>query len=112
MQRATGKNKSIALDFIEDAKLSGKGDAVGALKRAMQVTDYKQRPPSLIYFLTDGFDLQTQNMRSFVQVLENFRKTLAPSTRINTIAFWAQPSDCKILQKVAESSGGEFLSIE
>ena len=112
LQRATDKNKAAAIEFVDRVRLSGKGDALKALRRAMQVKDYAKRPPTLVYFLTDGFDLHDKNTSSFPKTIENLRKALAPGTTINTIAFWARLNDCKILKKVAENSGGSFLSIE
>ena len=112
LTRATEKAKSAAFDFIDSARPSGQTNAKNALKRAMQIRDDSGDGPGMIYFLTDGFDLAGPGAAGFAAVIENLRKELAPSARINTIGFWAHPTDCMILQAVARQSGGRFINIE
>ena len=63
--RATEKNKSAAYDFIDSVRPAGQTNAMKALKRAMQIRDTKGNKPSLIYFLTDGFELTSKDQNSF-----------------------------------------------
>lgn len=111
LMRATSRSKSMACDFIDSAKPSGGTNAFKAIKRAMEIRDRGKRSPGQIYFLTDGFDLGDDNTRAFSEVIENMRKRLAPSTRINTIGFWATDADCTVLRRIAKTSGGEFVNI-
>jgi hypothetical protein len=68
----------------------------------MRVRDRADKGPQLIYFLTDGLDLDRVDTAGFGLLVENLRKNLAPATKINTIGFWAQVDDCEILQAVAQ----------
>jgi hypothetical protein len=77
----------------------------------MHVRDSSDKGPQLIYFLTDGLDLDRVDAAGFGQLVEDLRKNLAPATKINTIGFWAQPDDYEILQTVAQRTGGEFTNI-
>jgi hypothetical protein len=77
----------------------------------MQITDASNRPPELIYFLTDGFDLQTDDGSTLAKEVETLRKKLAAPTTINTIGFWTAPADAQILKKIAQSSRGTFTNI-
>jgi hypothetical protein len=110
--RATTKTKSAAYDFIDSARPGGTTNAINALERAMRIRDQLGRSAELIYFLTDGLDLEGGNTARFSGLVENLRKKLAPATKINTIGFWAQHADCEILRAVARRSGGEFINIE
>ena len=110
--RATTKTKSAAYDFIDGARPGGTTNAINALERAMRIRDQLGRSSELIYFLTDGLDLEGGNTARFPGLVENLRKKLAPATKINTIGFWAQHADCEILRAVARRSGGEFINIE
>lgn len=110
--RATPKAKADAYRFIDNAKLGGPTNALAAIERAMKIRGPQGKSPEQIYFLTDGFDLQGRNDSGFGLMIENTRKTLAPSARINTIGFGIKPADEKILRDVADSSGGEFVNVK
>lgn len=110
--RASAKAKTDAVNFINRAKPGGKTNALNAIERAMKLGKSPQNRPGVIYFLTDGFDLQDDSSAAFGRALENMRKRLAPSTRINTIGFWPQDTDQRILKAVAGNSGGEFINID
>ena len=112
LMRATAKAKAKAYRFIDDASPGGTTNALIALNRAMQIKDSAGQPPELIYFLTDGLDLQAGNTTQFARQLENLRKKLAPATEINTMGFWTEPGDRKILRTIAKQSGGEFVNIK
>ena len=114
LMRAIPKAKSAAIKFINQVQPGGTTNPLDALKRAMQLRDGMGNAPQLIYFLTDGLDFEqrTDGTRRFSLQVENFRKTLAPATKINTIGFWAEYDDQKILQVVAKYSGGEFVNAD
>ena len=112
MVRASSRAKSEAYAFLNSAKPAGPTNAINALKRGMEIKGPGGRPPGLIYFLTDGFDLETGQRSQFTLELENLRKNLAPGSIINTIGFWTEVSDCEILRIIARQSGGEFVNIK
>ncbi|MBA7637827.1 hypothetical protein ES703_45476 [subsurface metagenome] len=109
--RATSKTKSAAYDFIDSIRPAGQTNAFAALERALQIRDGGGVGPSLVYFLTDGFELTTEDAQKFSQKIANLLVRFAPRTRINTIGFWSQSDDCKMLEAIARQSGGEFVLI-
>lgn len=110
MVRATGKNKSAAYDFIELTRPAGRTNATVALERAVQIRDIGGEPPSVIYFLTDGFELGTDRQK-FSQKIRTLLQRYAAETKINTIGFWPAESDREMLEIVADQSGGEAIII-
>jgi hypothetical protein len=110
--RATDKAKTKASRFIETAQLGGTTDAKFAIKRAINIKDSAGKPPQVIFFLTDGFDLKNETEADLPGQLQKFRKQLAPNTIINTIAFQPAPADRQILESIAEKNGGMFINIE
>jgi hypothetical protein len=68
--------------------------------------------PDLIYFLTDGFDLDSEGASDFLEQADAMRKHMAPQAVLHTIGFWTAPADCQILQELADRSGGTFTSVE
>jgi hypothetical protein len=112
LTRATPKSKKAAFDLIDSITFSGPTNAINAIERAMNIRDYLGKSPALIYFLTDGFDLDDSRTTGFAVNIEKMRKKLAPSTRINTIGFWIGQSDQRILKTVALNSRGQFVNIE
>ena len=109
--RATEQTKSSAYDFIDSVQPAGQTNALAALKRAVQIRDSRGFGPSTIYFLTDGFELTTENEQKFSQKIANLLAGFAPTTKINTIGFWPQSNDRKMLKTIAEQSGGEAVFI-
>jgi hypothetical protein len=109
--RATSKTKSAAYDFVDSIRPAGQTNALAALERAVQIRDGSGVGPSLVYFLTDGFELTTEDAQRFSQKIANLLAQFAPTTRINTIGFWPQSDDCKMLGAIARQSGGEFVLI-
>jgi len=110
--RATPKAKSAAYSFIDNVRPGQTTNALAALERAMRLRGPGGKGCELIYFLTDGVDIDRADSADFALIVENLRKKLAHSTRINTIGFWVQPDDCEILQSVARRSGGRFSNID
>ncbi|MBE0537710.1 MAG: hypothetical protein IH624_18755 [Phycisphaerae bacterium] len=109
--RATPAAKAAAYSFIDRAIPSGTTDPLNALTRAMSLRDASGAGAGLIYFLTDGFDLQPAGAETFAQQVCRLRGDLAPATVINTIGFWTEPADERILQEIAAETGGEFVNI-
>ncbi len=109
--RATQKTKSSAYDFIDLAQPAGQTNALAALERAVQIRDGCGVSPSIVYFLTDGFELTTKDTQWFLQKIADLLKRFAPTTRINTIGFWPAGDDRKMLETIARQSGGEFVFV-
>ena len=109
--RATQKTKSAASEFINSVRPTGRTNALSALERAVQIRDSSGASAAVIYFLTDGFELTTQDVQSFPQKITNLLKRFAPMTKINTIGFWPQSKDREILKTIARQSGGESVFI-
>jgi len=109
--RATQEAKAAAQDFIDLAGPAGKTNALAALERAVQICDSSARSPSIIYFLTDGFELTTEGEQSFPRKVANLLERFAPETRINAIGFWPQSDDRRMLEAIAAQSGGEFVFV-
>lgn len=109
--RATAKAKSAANGFIDAMRPAGKTNATAALERVVQIHDAKGAGASLVYFLTDGFELASEDTTAFPQKIANLLDRFAPAMRINTIAFLPQAGDRKMLQAIAEQSGGEFVCV-
>jgi hypothetical protein len=109
--RAAEQSKSAAYKFIDSIQPAGRTNALAALERAMQVRDGRGHSPSVVYFLTDGFELATENGSRFSQKISNLLAIFAPGTKINTIGFWPQKTDRELLKTIAKQSGGEFVLV-
>jgi len=110
--RATRKAKAKAIDFIDNTNAAGKTNAMLALERAVQIKDNLKMAPAVIYFLTDGFELNTEGIKSFSWELSNLLNQNAPSTIINTIGFWPEENDRQMLETIATQSSGEFILVK
>jgi hypothetical protein len=111
MSRATQKTKAAAYTFIDSAEPFGRTNAMTALERAVKIHDSSGFSPSVIYFLTDGFELTSKDSRRFSLRTAKLLKQFAPRTRINAIGFWPAGNDIRTLKEIAEQSGGEFTCI-
>ena len=109
--RATEQTKSNAYDFIKTVRAGGRTNALAGLERALQIRDESGDAPSLVYFLTDGFELTSRDAQRLPQKTANLLGRFAPDTKINTIGFWPADDDRKMLKIIAEQSGGEFVSV-
>ncbi len=109
--RASNKTKQAAVEFINSVQPAGKADAFSALKAAIQTRDATGSPPSLVYFLTDGFELADENSDLSEQQITGYLKDYAPSVQFNTIGFWPQEQDRRLLEAIAKESGGRFFLI-
>jgi len=110
--RATPGAKSAAQNFIDSIEPAGQTDVLSALEKALRIRDGQGNAPSVIYFLTDGFELTTESEQSFLQEAANLRRRFAPSTRVSTIGFWPQSRDRRMLEAMAGQSDGEFTVVE
>jgi len=109
--RATPKAKAAADSFIDAIQPAGRTNAAAALEKVVRIRDGKGLSPSLVYFLTDGFELTNESSAAFPQRIANLLEQLAPAMKINTIGFLPQDDDRRMLQTIARQSGGEFLCI-
>ncbi len=107
--RASEQTKSAAYRFIDSIRPAGGTNALGALERAVQVCDGSNRCVSVIYFLTDGFELTSEDADRFSHRIANLAARFAPEARINTIGFWPADGDCELLKTISKQSGGEFV---
>jgi predicted CopG family antitoxin len=107
--RATPSAKSKAERFISITQPGGSTNAIQALSEALKIKDPKYKPPHLLYFLTDGFDLSGKNKESFSQTVDKLLQSARQNIQINVIAFYPQESDKKILEKIAENTNGEVI---
>ncbi len=108
---ATAGAKSAALELIESVRPSGSTDAGHALERAMQLKDSSGKGAEVVYFLTDGFDLDSASSRAFVEKVNRLRSTHAPAAVLHTIGFAPQPQDRQMLKHLAQNTGGTFIEI-
>ncbi len=109
--RATDKAKAAACDFIDSIRPAGATNAADALARALQIQDEEGRRPPVLYFLTDGFELDPLRADAFSQTVIQMIKTGAPSIKINTIGFWPHAADKVMLESIASSTGGQAIFV-
>jgi len=112
LTRATADAKTAVCEFIKSVRPAGTTNAMAAMERAMQIRDGSGAAPAIIYFLTDGFELTSDSAYRFAEQIKDVRKNFASATKINTIGFWVQGWDGRILEKIAKQSGGECTLIE
>ena len=110
--RATEEVKSAAYEFIDSIQPAGQTNALAAFERAVQIRDSTAQSSAVVYFLTDGFELTSEDERRFSQEVATLLAKFAPRTRINTIGFWPQSDDCEMLRTIARQSGGEFVLVD
>lgn len=111
MIRASSSAKSQAFKFIDSIDSKGQTNALNALERVVKVRDYCQKGPGVIYFLTDGFEMVDEDSKMFISETIKLLKQFAPDARVNTIGFWVQSGDGKILKAIAEMTGGESVFV-
>ncbi len=109
--RASSRGKNRAYEFIETAEAFGATDPLPAIARALEVRDNSGKGPEVIFFLTDGFDLDNEGSVDFVKTLLAYRRKKAPDAVINTIGFWTGPRDEVTLEYIAEKTGGTFVNV-
>jgi hypothetical protein len=109
--RATPQAKRQAAAFIGLSRPAGVTNALEALENVVGLRDPSGRPPALVYFLTDGFELTGPDREEFSRRVTELLAQKAPSTRINTVGFWPQTSDRLMLEAIAARSGGQSVFI-
>jgi len=109
--RASESTKGRAIDFIRSARPEGHTDALVAFESAIKMRDKQALPPEVIMFLTDGFELSTDDGYQFRQKILNLRQRHLAETVINTIGFWPSENDRYLLESIARGSGGEFVCV-
>jgi Mg-chelatase subunit ChlD len=109
--RASERAKKEAYGFISVVQPRGATNASAALEHAINIRDGSGEGPSLIYFLTDGFELSEQGNLRFERQVETMLKNNSSRTQINTIGFWADERDCLLLASISKKSGGQFMLI-
>lgn len=109
--RATAKSKLAAFEFINSIRPAGRTNALEAMKRSLQIRDSNSGRASIIYFLTDGFELTEVGTKKTSQKIADLLNRFAPGTKINTIGFWPETNDRKTLEIIARQSGGECVII-
>ena len=112
-QRATPQTEQAAYRFIDSIEPGGRTNALPALQRALRKTGDGRDGPSVVYLLTDGFDLAGRDTRLFQDRLLHLGglRREAPMTRINTIGFWPQSRDIALLKDIAGRTGGQFVLV-
>jgi Mg-chelatase subunit ChlD len=110
--RASSKSKSLACDFIDSVRPAGRTNAFAALQRAMEVRDVSGEGASVVYFLSDGFDLSDDLGGSFAYRARDMMSRLSGDVRIYTIGFWPRKDDRRMLEEIAKQSDGEFVSVD
>lgn len=111
MVRASDRAKKEAYGFIDSLRPAGATNALDAIQKAVKMRDNAGAGPSVIYFLTDGFELGEQDPTQFVHRIMITQRSFAPKTQINTIGFWPDRQDRRTLERIAGESGGEFVII-
>ncbi|MHC5138899.1 MAG: hypothetical protein ACYSOF_03270 [Planctomycetota bacterium] len=67
--------------------------------------------PEVVYFLTDGFDLESGSSTQFVKKIDHLRISLAPGATLHTIGFDSQLRDRQMLRKLAAAANGKFIEV-
>jgi hypothetical protein len=111
MVRATDDAKKEAYGFIKAIRPMGTTNAAAALERAITIKDKTGAGASVIFFLTDGFELSEQDGTRFAHKVATLQRSFAPKTQINTIGFWCGEQDGKVLETIAKESGGKFVMV-
>ncbi len=111
LTRATQAAKKSAQKFIESVEPKGTTNALTAIDTALQVRDGRGAGASVIYLLTDGFELGRGDAGRFCDRVATLRRSFAPAMKINTIGFWPSSEDEMVLQRIAASTGGEFVLV-
>ena len=111
MVRATEQAKKEAYSFIAAIEPRGGTNAGDAIEKAILIKDRNGVGASMIYFLTDGFELNEQDGARFAHKVATMHRSFAPKLQINTIGFWCTEQDKFVLETIAKDSGGKFLMV-
>jgi Mg-chelatase subunit ChlD len=111
MVRASPSEKAAASRFVDGVSPAGRTNFLTAMRKALTLRDSLQRPPQLIYLLTDGFELSAEDAEVFSAKIEHLIDQSATEVIINSIGFVPQPADREMLQRLAIATGGEFVEV-
>ncbi|MHC5179866.1 MAG: vWA domain-containing protein [Planctomycetota bacterium] len=111
LQPATAAEKSRAIKLIESVRPSGLADVEYAMQYAMGLKNSNGECPEVVYFLTDGFDLESGSSTQFVKKIDHLRISLAPGATLHTIGFDSQLRDRQMLRKLAAAANGKFIEV-
>ena len=111
MVRASERAKKEAYGFVDLLRPAGATNALAALQRAAKIRDDTNVGPTVIYFLTDGFELSEQEGSRFAHQVMTILRSFSPKTQINTIGFWPGEQDRRALEMISKNSGGEFVVV-
>lgn len=109
--RASATVKEAAQKFIDQVRPTGTTNAAEALERAVKLRDEKAAAPELIFFLTDGFELTGQQGGRELERIGNIFDRFGPKTKVNTIGFWPNQDDRRMLKMIANRTNGEFVCV-
>jgi Mg-chelatase subunit ChlD len=109
--RATKQNKSDAAGFIDSVQPAGTTNAMAAMEKVMQIRDWHTGAPTVVYFLTDGFELTPEDAQLFSKKISAALKETTAPVKVNTIGFWPQTGDRQLLETIASHTGGDFVLV-
>lgn len=111
LARASAQNKKRAKTFIQLTKPGGQTNALAGFNKAVKIRDAYLAGSDVIFFLTDGFELTGKNAADFALAVIGLVQDNLPTVKINTIAFWPNAADRKLLKNIADLTGGDFVII-
>jgi hypothetical protein len=109
--RASQDNKTKALAFIKSVAPAGRTNALAGFDCAVKMIDDYGAGPEVIMFLTDGFELSGNDAYQFRQSIIELRRRYLVNCIVNTIGFWPNESDRRLLESIAGASGGRFVCV-
>ncbi|HEX41996.1 MAG TPA: VWA domain-containing protein [Phycisphaerales bacterium] len=108
--RATPRAVAAAAAFIKAVETSGSADPAAAFERAVQIGGRQQAGGLVIYFLTRGFEAAGIDAVRASQHIYSLLDGFAPGVQVNTIGLAVQGMDRRVLEQIAEATGGVFVS--
>jgi hypothetical protein len=109
--RASDAAKRQAAAFIKSADAAGRTNALAGFLAALKTRDDDEAGPQAIYFLTDGFELSTDDAYQFRQDVLELLKSYQGGCVVNTIGLWPSDSDRLLLESISQLSGGSFVCV-
>jgi Mg-chelatase subunit ChlD len=110
--RASQDNKIKALDFIKSVEPDGRTNAPAGFESAVKMADGEGAGPDVIMFLTDGFELSGSDAYRFRQSIIELRRKYLANCVVNTVGFWPSENDRRLLESIADLSGGRFVCVD
>jgi hypothetical protein len=109
--RASQENKTKALAFIKSVEPAGQTNALAGFDSAVKMIDDNGAGPEVIMFLTDGSELSKNDAYQFRQNIIELRHRYLSGCMVNTVGFWPSESDRRLLESIADISGGQFVCV-